>query len=552
MTRDQSTRHPLTGSERQPLPGAKATGVADPTERLEVTVLLRRQHAADLTNRVKKLSQRESVGGHLDRKEFESQFGAHSADIDKVKAFAREHGLAVVQEHAGRRTVVLSGTVAQFNAAFGVKLQRYEYAGGSYRGREGAVQLPDQLQGVVEAVLGLDDRPAARPHFRARPVRGNVHWLADSGDGSSFTPIELASLYNFPPGTGAGECVAIIELGGGERRADLSAYFSGLDIQAAPRVTAVSVDQGKNHPTGDPNGPDGEVMLDIEVVGAIAPGAAIVVYFAPNTDAGFLDAITTAIHDTTNKPSIISISWGGPESSWTPQSMTAFDSAFQAAAAIGITVCVASGDNGSSDGVNDGADHVDFPASSPNVLACGGTRVQASGNSITSEQVWNDGAQGGASGGGISAVFAVPTWQAGLQATLTSGGTKKLAMRGVPDVAGDADPETGYDVRIDGTDTVIGGTSAVAPLWAGLVARINSARGTPIGFINPQLYASASVLNDITVGNNGTYAAATGWDACTGLGSPDGTAIAALFGPSVVAGQPNATSSKTHGKTRAA
>ena len=120
-------------------------------------------------------------------------------------------------------------------------------------------------------------------------------------------------------------------------------------------------------------------MLDIEAVGAIAPQANIAVYFGPNTDAGFLDAITTAIHDTTNKPSVISISWGGPESSWTQQSLTAFDSAFQAAAAMGITVCVASGDNGSSDGVQDGADHVDFPASSPHVLACGGTSLKVSG-----------------------------------------------------------------------------------------------------------------------------------------------------------------------------
>jgi kumamolisin len=197
-------------------------------------------------------------------------------------------------------------------------------------------------------------------------------------------------------------------------------------------------DHGKNHPTGDPNGPDGEVMLDIEVVGAIAPQANIAVYFAPNTDAGFLDAITTAIHDTTNKPSVISISWGGPESSWTQQSLAAFDSAFQAAAAVGITVCVASGDNGSSDGVNDGADHVDFPGSSPHVLACGGTSLQASGNAISSESAWNG------SGGGISSVFAAPTWQAGLQVTFTSGGTAPLTRRGVPDVSGNADPETGY------------------------------------------------------------------------------------------------------------
>jgi kumamolisin len=311
--------------------------------------------------------------------------------------------------------------------------------------------------------------------------------------------------------------------------ADLTTYFSALGINPGPKVTVVSVDHGKNHPTGDPNGPDGEVMLDIEVVGAIAPQANIAVYFAPNTDAGFLDAITTAIHDKTNNPSVISISWGGPESSWTEQSMTAFDSAFQSAAVMGITVCVASGDNGSSDGVSDGGDHVDFPASSPNVLACGGTSLRGSGTTITSETVWNDGAQGGASGGGVSTFFPLPAWQDGLHTTRTSGGTAPLTMRGVPDVSGDADPETGYQVRIDGTNTVIGGTSAVAPLWAGLIARINAAKGSRVGLINPTLYGTPTTLRDITQGNNGDFAASQGWDACTGLGSPNGDQIAAVL-----------------------
>jgi kumamolisin len=128
----------------------------------------------------------------------------------------------------------------------------------------------------------------------------------------------------------------------------------------------------------------------------------------------------------------------------------------------------------------------------------------------------------------VSTFFSLPTWQNGLQVKLTSGGAQALTMRGVPDVSGDADPDTGYDVRIDGTNTVIGGTSAVAPLWAGLIARINAAKGSPVGFINPQLYAATSTLKDITSGNNGSYEAAPGWDACTGLGSPDGTKIAAL------------------------
>jgi kumamolisin len=270
-------------------------------------------------------------------------------------------------------------------------------------------------------------------------------------------------------------------------------------------------------------------MLDIEVAGAIAPAAVIAVYFAPNTDAGFLDAVTTAIHDEVRKPSVVSISWGGPESTWTQQSMSAMDQAFQAAAAMGVTVCIASGDSGSTDGVSDGSNHVDFPASSPNVLACGGTSLQASGTSIVSEVVWNDGnPASGAGGGGVSTFFALPIWQKGLDTTDAEGSRSPLAKRGVPDVSADADPQTGYQVLVDGTSAVYGGTSAVAPLWAGLIARINALSGRAAGFVNPALYSQPSALHDITQGNNGNFAASPGWDACTGLGSPDGAKVAGI------------------------
>ena len=521
--------HALSGSERAPFDGARSAGNANPAERLEVTVLVRRRAADAFKERVKKLAAGDTSDGHVKREEFAKQFEADAADIAAVRTFAAHHALAVVEEHAARRTVILSGTVAQFNAAFGIDLQQYEHAGGSYRGRTGSIQLPDELVGIVEAVLGLDNRPQARPHFRSRQAHGNVQWRASAGATTSFMPTQLASLYDFPAGTGKGECIALIELGGGYRPADLKAYFAQLGIPA-PKVSAISVDHGKNHATGDANGPDGEVMLDIEVAGAIAPAAHIAVYFAPNTDAGFLDAVTTAIHDTTNKPSVISISWGGPESAWTQQAMTAFDQAFQAAAAMGITVCVASGDNGSSDGLGDGADHVDFPASSPYALACGGTSVQAANGTIESETVWNDGASGGASGGGVSSFFALPAWQTGQHVTRAQGKTQPLQMRGVPDVSGDADPETGYDVRVDGNDMVIGGTSAVAPLWAGLIARINTGTGSPAGYINPKLYKNAVDLSDIAKGNNGDFFASVGWDACTGLGRPDGQKLATALG----------------------
>jgi kumamolisin len=521
------TSKPLIGSERIPLPGARAVGKADPAERFEVSLILNRRSAHSFEQHMTKLRAGVRPAQPLKREEFAAKFGAEPSAFAAVRRFAGQHGLSVVREDAARRTVALSGTVAQFNGAFGVELQRFEHAGGSYRGRTGAIHLPAELSGAVQAVLGLDNRPAAKPHFRRRRDGAQGRRKAKAAAGTSYTPTQLAALYGFPAGTGAGECIGIIELGGGYSSADLSNYFSQLGL-AAPTVSAISVDQGSNSPTGSADGPDGEVMLDIEVAGSIAPQAHIAVYFTPNTDAGFLEAVTTAIHDTANKPSVISISWGGPESSWTQQSMTAFDQAFQDAAALGITICVASGDKGSSDGVSGGSDHVDFPASSPHALACGGTHLQAANGTISAETVWNDGAEGGASGGGVSTVFALPAWQSGLKFTSSTGQTQALAMRGVPDVSGDADPETGYAVRVDGSDTVIGGTSAVAPLWAGLITRLNAAKGSPMGLINPLLYQNPGVCNDITQGNNGDFAASAGWDACTGLGSPNGLQLAKI------------------------
>jgi kumamolisin len=510
----------LKGSERTELPGSHLVGPADPNARLEVSVVVRRRAREALQSRVSKLTRGDRSAGNLSREDFARLHSADAGDLAAVRAFATVHGLTVTEEHADRRTVILSGTVQQFNAAFGIELKQYTHPECTYRGRTGVIQLPAELDGVVEAVLGLDNRPQAKPHFRARQGKssqGKKHSTA-----VSYSPMQVATAYGFPTGTGEGQCVAIIELGGGFKPADLTTYFSGLKV-GSPTVAAVSVDHATNAPTGSANGPDGEVMLDIEVVGAVAPAAKIVVYFAPNTDAGFLDAVTTAAHDTTNKPSVISISWGGAESNWTSQAMTAMDSAFQAAATMGITVCVASGDNGSSDGLT--GDHVDFPASSPHALGCGGTSLQASGSSITSEVVWNDGSGGGASGGGVSTFFTAPSWQEGNKATKATGGAAALSMRGVPDVAGNADPETGYDVRIDGTNTVIGGTSAVAPLWAGLIARINQNQVTPVGFLNATLYGHPQSLRDITQGDNGDFQASKGWDACTGLGSPNGAAL---------------------------
>lgn len=513
-------KHPLPGSERTAVEGSTVVGQCDPAERIEVFVMLRRKQQAQFDALIKRIESGEPGVKPLSREALANDYGAAPDDAAKVKAFAAAHGLTVVREDLAARSVLLSGTIAQFQSAFGVKLEQYQHhTAGQFRGRTGAISVPDDLHDVVEAVLGLDNRPQARPHFRIRPP-----FAAAKAQQTSFTPPQLASLYDFPQGDGSGECVGLIELGGGYNAADLNAYFASLGV-ASPTVKSVAVDKGGNHPTGDPNGPDGEVTLDIEIVGAIVPGATIAVYFTPNSDAGFIDAVSRAVHDTTNKPSVISISWGAPESSWTSQSQKAFNSVLQSALALGVTICAASGDSGSSDGAGSG-DQVDFPASSPYVLACGGTSVSAAGTSISHEVVWNDGAQGGASGGGVSRAFAVPTWQEGLSASATGGGKTPLRGRGVPDVAGNASPLTGYSVLVDGAQSVVGGTSAVAPLWAALIARINAAKGQPVGFINPKLYKAPGVCNDITQGNNGSFAAAAGWDACTGLGSPNGQKVA--------------------------
>ncbi|HEY0161061.1 MAG TPA: S53 family peptidase, partial [Edaphobacter sp.] len=507
----------LPGSEKNALAPEIVSTPAPSGRRVTVSVIVRRKtplKTAHTTGRTR-----------LTRTQFRASHGADPTAVRLVRTFAAEYELAVEPPAPGRRNIQLTGTIANLQRAFGVSLVHKDLNGLACRVREGGIQLPQELAGYILAVLGLDNRPQAQPHFRIAGERGGAAARAAQGSGFarphatsvSYTPVQVGQLYGFPEGASAsGQTIGIVELGGGFRQADITAYFKSIGVPA-PKVTAISVSGGKNSP-GDANGADGEVMLDIEVAAAVAPGARVVVYFAPNTDQGFVDAIATAVHDTTNKPSVVSISWGAAESSWTTQAMNALDAACQSAAALGITITVAAGDNGSTDGVSDNKNHVDFPASSPHVLACGGTNLQSSNGTISSETVWND-QNGGATGGGVSNAFALPSWQSGANVPkpmVSAGG------RGVPDVAGDADPETGYIVRVDGQSLVIGGTSAVAPLWAGLIALANQQNGAPAGFINTIIYSAKakSSFRDITQGNNGAFKAGSGWDACTGLGSP--------------------------------
>lgn len=527
------TLTPIGGSERALRSGSRLIGPADPREEIQVTVRVR--------SRGRTLPAAEKIGAlmprrrhYLSREEFAAAFGAVPGDLAKVKNFARSNGLKVVSVNPGRRTVILSGPVKALGEAFQVKLMEYAHPHGNYRGRIGQVHVPPGLAQIVQGVFGLDNRRQARPHL----VRAKQ---SVAGRATSFTALQVAQLYGFPTGLdGSAECIGILEFGGGYNPDDLEKYFAQLGI-TAPSVTCVSVDGVTNNPGADPDA-DGEVALDIEVAGAIAPGAKIVVYFAPFTEQGWVDALTTAMHDAVNKPSVLSISWGFAEGEpiqgfeWTQQAVQAVNETLQAGAAMGVTVCAASGDDGSNEQISDGHAHVDFPASSPYILGCGGTRLTAANNKIRNEVVWNDG-PGSGGGGGISDMNPLPSWQAGIVPPSVNPGHH--VGRGVPDVCGDADPATGYQIFYGGNANVVGGTSAVAPLLAGLLARISQKLGTPVGYFNPLLYSklgNSGAFSDITKGNNDTtgniggYSAGKGWDACTGWGSPRGTALLKAFG----------------------
>jgi kumamolisin len=443
---------------------------------------------------------------------------AHAEDCAAIRAYAADKGLEVVEESPGRRLIKLRGPASAIEQAFGTELHQFAHGGQSCRGRAGPLFLPASLVDRVLAILGLDTSPIATPKFV--PHRG-------PNPPAGFLPNQIAALYGFTQADATGECIAIIELGGGYTDEDNRVAFGAMGL-AVPEIVDVPVDGAGNSP-GSGNGADGEVALDIQVAGGIAPGAKIAVYFAPNTSQGFADAISQAVHDEKNKPSAISISWGSPEDGWSGQAIAAMSAAFQDAARLGITVTAASGDALATDGEADGHLHVDYPASDPAVLGCGGTRITASGDRIAEEIVWKS--NGGGSGGGVSMLFARPDYQAEAGVPVPASGK---GGRGVPDVAGDADPDSGYRIVTGGQTGIIGGTSAVAPLWAGIAALLNARGGGVFGQPHAKLYGAPAALRDIVAGNNKSgsvgFSARAGWDACTGLGSPNGAKLIGLFG----------------------
>jgi hypothetical protein len=507
----------IEGTNRSPVPGATRVGDADPAERASVSIRLRRRPGAPPLGDP---AQSAEPPARLTPEEFAATYGADPADIERIETFGREHGLTVEESSIPRRTVVLAGTVAQLSEAFAVELGRYQTEQTTYRGREGHVHLPADLAPIVEGVFGLDNRQQARPLFRPAATAQAV---------TALTPPEVAKLYDFPSGiSAAGQCIGLLEFGGGYHPADITAWFTGLGL-TPPTLADVGVDGAANSP-GSPD--DTEVVLDIDVAGAVAQGARIAVYFAPWTEQGWVDVVSTAIHDAVNRPGVISISWGWPELesilglTWTQAAMNAVSATFQEAAVLGVTVLAASGDQGSDCQIGDHHAHVIYPGCDPYLTSCGGTEIENVSGTSFSEVLWND---NGASGGGVSVNFAVPAWQASVPVPASVNDGHR--GRGIPDVAGNADPNSGYMLTQNGGRIgPIGGTSATAPLYAGLVALLNAHLNDRAGYLNPTLYqvAASGVFRDVNCcGSNAFngapgYPVGNGWDATTGLGSING------------------------------
>jgi kumamolisin len=555
---------PLKGSESGQARDARIVRSADPAEGLSVTINVRRRPDGpplpDLDYwAATPLGERTFVG----REEFAELYGASPEDLETIAAFARHHGLTVTEANAARRTVLVSGTVAQMNDAFGVTLAYFETPSETYRGISSSIHIPKALAPLVESVLGLDNRRIAA-HNASVSGLDAVGQLGGAGPAgaSPLTPVQVAGLYNFPTTTAKGQTIGIIELGGGYALSDVQAFFNGLRL-TSPLLTNIGVDGATNAPAGSVTNvtvedPDIEVVLDIDVSGAIAQDAAIAVYFAPNTTQGFVDAIKTAAHDTTNHPSILSISWSGSEDNWTSSERKSMRNALQDAAAFGVTVFLDAGDWGSDCQVGDGRAHVMYPTSEQGVVGCGGTFIANVSGPSFAQGTWNDGA--GATGGGVSDTVRLPSWQDGVGVPKSANDHRTIG-RGVPDIAGNASPFSGYTLTLYGTQTTnltitsgrfagnglgtIGGTSAVAPLYAGLLAVIEAQIGAPLGFINPLLYSLAAgpVFRGIPRHRRGPftdvndrvnnqwsgeakpapfYTCGPGWDACTGWGSING------------------------------
>jgi kumamolisin len=557
----------VAGSERFRVPGAVSVGPADPTETAMLTIRVRRRADAPALPDMEELAANApGARSYPTPEEFAATYGADPADLDAVAAFAAANGLEVTERSIPRRSVFVTGTIGRLADAFKVELSRYNSPRGAYRGREGHVHVPEELSDIVVGVFGLDNRGMAR---RA----SNGGQLNPFPNPVPLSPQQVASFYQFPDGiTAAGQTIGLLEFWdpgpAGYRDSDIKTFFE-VNGLPEPTITVVSLDGASNLPARL-FGSSPEITLDIDVAGAAAPGADIVVYLAPWTEQGWHDIVTAAVADAVNNPVVLSMSYGWAELendgliAWTQQAIDAVNETFGDAANMGITLLASSGDDGTNCHISDGRAHVLFPASSPWVTACGGTTIKSTwvvprdpvdapppartagsnAGPFFTETVWNswwapDGIYA-ATGGGVSDIFGPQSWQNVSGVTIDTSVNDQHKGRGVPDIAGNADPNSGYTIYFFGQQNLTGGTSATAPLYAGLVALLAAWLGRRPGWLNPYLYGLVPqglwpyVFNDITGGgaNNGTnaiigenstgYPARVGWDACTGLGSING------------------------------
>ncbi|MFE6054686.1 protease pro-enzyme activation domain-containing protein [Kitasatospora sp. NPDC056446] len=466
-------------------------------------------------------------GRYLTPEQFTARFGPTQAAVEQVRTYLAQQGLTVSGVSANRQVVNAHGTAAQVSQAFGThessyvdpQLQRAFFA------NDAAASIPSDLASVVQGISGLDNH-AVRKNRLAKPnaIAPDAATAAPGG----MAPAQYTGAYNLNKtgADGTGTTVALWEFDG-YQSSNLTTYDSQYGL-TGPAVSTVSVD-GASYDSAPGQG-QGEVELDSEIVRGAAPKATQLVYEAPNSDQGEIDMANKIVAD--NRASVISISWGSCEPDTTAASMTAVDNAFKQAAAQGISIFSASGDDGSRDCTRSTSGStvkaVDFPASSPHQTGVGGTNLKVGGgNTYSSESAWST------AGGGVSTVFAKPSWQTG---TGVSG-----TMRTVPDVASNADPASGFAIYTAGGWQVYGGTSAAAPLWSGYAAQFNQkakAAGQPVlGEASPRLYTVAnsssygSVFHDVTTGANQDFSAKAGYDQVTGWGSPVADALTtALLG----------------------
>jgi kumamolisin len=509
---------PLRGSHRPKPEGAKIVGVVDAGEPVVVWVYLK--NPASKKPRPGSAADLAALAEPTTRRKLARERAAEYAQaVNAMKNFAKTNSLTIRRFQAARRCIILKGSAAKMTKAFGASIRVYDDGQQRFRARSGSLRIPPSIARWTRAVLGFDHRPQVM-----------LRSLAGAGAEMGLWPSEVAQAYGIQLDPIASrQCVGIIALGGGYLPSDVQQAVAQAG-RPAPTITERSVD-GATNQFGGSTPADEEIALDLQVLAGIVPALKIVVYFAQNTTASLAAAIHEAVFDDVNRPTVLSISWGSAEKFWKPGPRDAIQTALADAVRLKVSVTVASGDYLATGGLSDGAAHVFFPSSSPYVLGCGGTKVTLQGSAVLSEEVWKENFTG--TGGGVSETFPIPDYQTNV--ALPTSVTTGKSGRGVPDVAAAAARVPGYRIIVGGSHIAKDGTSAVAPLWAAILALANARRGSPLGFVNSLLYANRAHFRPIIQGDNRIggvgYDAKPGliWNACTGLGAPKGAEIIAAL-----------------------